>query len=87
MAPKIIYWNLRSDTIGFPIQANTPNTVMISGFSPKLFKHILHNNNLSEFEVPTPYETFRNVIDDTRYDIIRDIISVIDEIKMKIKIK
>lgn len=82
--PKIIYWNLRADTLGFPIQANTPNTVMISGFSPKLFKHILFNKNLSDFEIPTPYETLRNVLDDSRYDIVRDIISIVGEIGMKI---
>ena len=80
--PKIIYWNLRSNTIGFPIQANTPNTIMISGFSPKLFKHILMANNLSDFEIPTPYDMFRTIINDSRYDIIRDMIKVVGEIEI-----
>jgi hypothetical protein len=35
-APKIIYWNLRGDTTGFPVNAHTPNTQMLSGFSPSL---------------------------------------------------
>ena len=29
--PTIVYWNVR-DTGGFPVQSNTPNTQMLSGF-------------------------------------------------------
>ncbi|AYV83474.1 MAG: hypothetical protein Hyperionvirus7_45 [Hyperionvirus sp.] len=71
--PRIIYWNLRADTIGFPVQANTPNVEMISGFSPNLLKHILGGNISKGFKIITPYETLRNILDDDRYAIIREI--------------
>lgn len=78
--PKIIYWNLRSDTIGFPAQANTPNVEMISGFSPNLLKHILTGNLQSGFKTITPYDTLRNILDDDRYELVREIVSATGEI-------
>ena len=38
--PTIVYWNVR-DTGGFPVQSNTPNTQMLSGFSLSLLKLFL----------------------------------------------
>ncbi|CAH6421651.1 Domain of unknown function (DUF2828)-containing protein [uncultured virus] len=81
--PKIIFWNLRSETLGFPVQANTPNVQMISGFCPNLFKHVLSNKKLSEFDIPNPYTILRNILDDDKYDIIREIVYLTNEIKIK----
>jgi hypothetical protein len=72
--PKIVYWNLRADTLGFPVQAHTPDVKMLSGFSPNLFKHILAGEDISKFPMPTPYSTLRNILDDDRYDIIKEIV-------------
>ena len=36
-APRIVFWNLRSSVV-FPVSNDTPNTQMISGFSPALLK-------------------------------------------------
>ena len=84
-APKIIYWNLRGDTRGFPVEANTPNTQMLSGFSPSLLKLLLDGEPLVIEEVATdgtvtrrevtPAETLRKALDDERYDRIRSILS------------
>ena len=85
-APRIIYWNLRGDTAGFPAQAAAPNTQMLSGFSPSLLKLLLSGQDLvgEEKEVaqpdgttkvvregPTPAETVRAALDDAAFDAVR----------------
>ena len=55
--PTIVYWNVR-DTGGFPVQSNTPNTQMLTGFSLSLLKLVLDNGDLSSVKPPTPYDTF-----------------------------
>ena len=85
-APRIIYWNLRGDTAGFPVAADAPNTQMLSGFSPSLLKLVLSGKNLvgDEHEVtmpdgtvklvregPTPAETVRAALDDEAFDAVR----------------
>ena len=87
--PKIIYWNLRANTVGFPVQANVPNTQMLSGFSPSLLKLLLDGEPLVTEEVMsdgtvinkeiTPEETLRNALNDENYDSIRSILSSSDE--------
>jgi len=50
-APKIIFWNLRPDTVGFPASADSENVQMLSGFSPSLLKYVLEGEELVEEEV------------------------------------
>jgi hypothetical protein len=93
-APKIIFWNLRGDTVGFPAQAEDENVQMLSGFSPSLLKYVLEGGELEEtVEVvtetgevvkvakakPTPYETVRKVLDDARYIPVRELLSASTE--------
>ena len=87
--PKIIYWNLRANTVGFPVQANAPNTQLLSGFSPSLLKLLLDGEPLITEEVTsdgtvinkgiTPEETLRKALDDENYDSIRSILSASNE--------
>lgn len=49
-APHIIYWNLRSNTTGFPAQGDTPNVTMLSGYSPSLMKLLLDGEAVEEEE-------------------------------------
>lgn len=44
-APRVIFWNLRA-TLGFPAQADAPNTMLLSGFSPSLLKLVLTGDDL-----------------------------------------
>ena len=81
--PKIIYWNLRSDTHGYPERSETPNVQLLSGFSPNLFKYVLSGQNMLDF--PTPYSTLRCILDDDRYNIIREIVYLCGEIAVNIK--
>jgi len=89
-APKIIFWNLRADTVGFPAKSDDENVQMLSGFSPSLLKFVLEGGDLEETEEvtlesgevvkvakakPTPYETLRKVLDDARYFPVREMLS------------
>lgn len=84
--PRIIFWNLRGNTVGFPVAKDTPNTQMLSGFSPALLKLVLTGAELvvEEEEVvmpdgsikvkksgPTPEQTLRAALDDSAYDAVR----------------
>lgn len=41
--PRIVFWNLRSSK-GYPVDSNTPNTFMMSGFSLALLKYFLNGD-------------------------------------------
>ena len=71
LPPRLIFWNLRGNTDGFPVQSTTENTIMISGYSPALLKSILSGNSLNNST-----NTFRKIMDDKRYDMIRDIVNI-----------
>jgi hypothetical protein len=82
--PKIIFWNLRGDTRGYPVDANQRNVQMLSGFSPSLLKLLLDGEPLVSETVAedgtvtqqqiTPEETLRKALDDPRYFPIRKIL-------------
>jgi hypothetical protein len=79
--PQQIYWNVRGDTVGFPAQADTPNTQMISGFSADLLKLVLENRtqDYKEKPPPTPWDTFCKAVDDERYDPVCKVIEQTQE--------
>ena len=83
--PTIIYWNLRANTLDYPVQSEEIDVQLLSGFSPNLFKHILTGQDLSKFVNLTPYETLRNILDGDRYNLVREIVYLCDEIKIKIE--
>ena len=84
--PKIIFWNLRGDTSGYPVDTNQKNVQMLSGFSPSLLKLLLsgepmvnevvaENGTVLQQQI-TPAETLRKALDDPRYFPIRKILYV-----------
>jgi len=52
-APRMIYWNLRANTVGYPVQSDSPNVQLLSGYSPALLKAVLLGGEESEEEVTT----------------------------------
>ena len=71
--PHIIFWNLKGDTMDFPEQANTPNVTMVSGFSPSAANTFLTEGiDAVKKEKKTPEDTLRQILDDERYDPIRE---------------
>ena len=78
--PQQIYWNLSGNTVGFPVQSDTPNTQLISGFSVALLKLFLTENDVKSYAAsfkvtPTPWDTFRKAIDSEHYYMIRHVCS------------
>ena len=69
--PKIVYWNLNCKD-GTPVDGSTPNTVLLSGYSPSLFKYLVFGEDVPEV---TPLTIYREMIDDKIYDSIRSVIS------------
>ena len=60
--PKIVFWNLRGNTVDFPIpNEHVPNTSLVSGFSPALLELFLDDRDIS------PYKIMRKAIDSKRY--------------------
>lgn len=45
--PRIVFWNLRGDTIDFPSPGDKTGVAMLSGFSPNLLKLIIDGEELS----------------------------------------
>ncbi len=91
-APKIIFWNLRGDTDGYPATMSTENVQMLSGYSPSLFHALVDGDDSSQEDITTdgvdggtskavrqripatPYQTFRRILDDKRYDEVRNVL-------------
>lgn len=69
--PKIIFWNLRGETNGFPVDSKCENVQLLSGFSPSLFKLILTGEKAEEC---TPEQVFKNAVNDEAYNKIREIV-------------
>jgi len=69
--PKIIFWNVSSQTTGSPLVGNEENTVLLSGFSPSIFKSIFGNLKAGQ----TPEEVVREILEDTNFDKIRHTLS------------
>lgn len=59
--PTIIYWNLRGNTLDFPVNASQSNVICISGYSPTILNVILEGKN------PNPSEIVKSILDNTRY--------------------
>ena len=79
--PRMVYWNLRGDTVGFPVQADTPNTQMLSGFSPDLLTLVLEQRT-EDYEdkgPPTPWDTFVKAMDQERYDAVLQMVEKVGE--------
>jgi uncharacterized protein with von Willebrand factor type A (vWA) domain len=73
IVPRILYWNLRGDTLDFPCNANTPNVDMVSGFSASGLKAFMDGDitHGESEKAPTPYDGMRKQLDVERYDTIR----------------
>ena len=67
--PGLVFWNLNT-LPGLPVMGNTPNTSLLSGFSPALFKYI----TTGDLESITPEITLRAMLDDEMYNPIKQIL-------------
>jgi hypothetical protein len=68
--PRIVIWNLRAAYSDFHARADEEGVVMLSGWSPSLFK-VLQEKGI---EVITPYAALRLQLDDPMYQPVRDLV-------------
>lgn len=65
--PRIVIWNIAATSADFHAKADTEGVVMLSGWSPSLFK-VLQKDGVV---IQTPYQALRCQLDDERYDPVR----------------
>ena len=68
--PRIVIWNLRAAYDDFHARADEEGVVMLSGWSPALFK-VLQEKGV---EVLTPYAALRLQLDDPMYQPVRELV-------------
>ena len=62
--PKLVFWNLRSSNMEFPVSADESNVALVSGFSQSLLKLFMEGKEIN------PYQIMCDAIDDKRYDMV-----------------
>ena len=65
--PRIVIWNVAATCSDFHATADTEGVIMLSGWSPSLFKVLTEEGA----RVQTPAEALRIQLDDARYDPVR----------------
>lgn len=65
--PRIVIWNIAATSADFHAKADTEGVVMLSGWSPSLFK-VLQKEGVV---IQTPYQALRCQLDDERYAPVR----------------
>lgn len=68
--PRIVIWNLRAEYSDFHARADEEGVVMLSGWSPALFK-VLQEKGI---DVLTPYAALRLQLDNPMYQPVRDLV-------------
>ena len=66
--PRIVIWNVAAGAEDFHATKDEEGVVMICGWSPSLFKDLMKG----EIRKMTPYEMVRLILDDDRYNLVRD---------------
>lgn len=70
--PRIVIWNLSSICNDMHAQAKEEGVVMLSGWSPSLFKVLQAKGADGVLEAVTPLATLRLQLDDSMYDLVKD---------------
>ena len=65
--PRIVIWNIAASSTDFHATADTEGVIMLSGWSPSLFK-VLQTEGVV---LQTPYQALRVQLDDERYEPVR----------------
>ena len=73
--PTIVIWNIAATSADFHAKSDTEGVVMLSGWSPSLFK-VLQTDGVVQW---TPYQALRAQLDDPRYDPVRDVVRKVRE--------
>ena len=49
--PTIVFWNLRDTKVSFPVQKDTPNVALMSGFSSEMLKVFLEDGDMTPYSI------------------------------------
>jgi len=63
--PGLVFWNVNGRLGNSPVKADTPNTALVSGFSPSIIKSVLGGDDLS------PVAVMLKTINTERYECIK----------------
>lgn len=69
--PRIVIWNLRAEYKDFHAKAHQEGVVQLSGWSPAILRALQKGG----VRVKTPYEGMREILDDERYNPVREAVS------------
>lgn len=72
--PRIVIWNLRAAYQDYHAKVDRAGVLMLSGWSPSAMKILTEG-----FTMQTPYEGMRAVLDDARYNAVRDALAPVVE--------
>lgn len=62
--PRLIFWNLRANTVDFPATTAVRDCGLVSGYSTSLMNALLEDGEIS------PMTLYRKTIDNPRYDLV-----------------
>lgn len=79
-APRIICWNLSAEYADFHAKASEVGVVQLSGWSPAVLKALQGDG----IKVQTPYEGLRKLLDEPRYDRVRDVVDILLGLKPRL---
>jgi len=65
--PHVLFWNLRSGTLGYQVMADRPNSSMLSGYSTRMLDLFLCGS-LSKLEEEFQDKQNENEVDDNKYN-------------------
>ncbi len=70
--PTIVIWNVSGKFQEYHHKSDTEGVCVISGWSPAILKYIMNGEDIVEkMKTMTPYKMMRQVLDDPRYDPVR----------------
>jgi hypothetical protein len=76
--PTIVIWNVSGKFQEYHHKSDTEGVCVISGWSPAILKYIMNGDDIVEkMKTMTPYKMMRHVLDDPRYDPVRDVVKSI----------
>lgn len=70
--PTIVIWNVSGKFQEYHHESETEGVCVISGWSAAILKYIMDGDVVDKMNNMTPYRMMRNVLDDERYNPIRD---------------
>jgi hypothetical protein len=76
--PTIVIWNVSGKFQEYHHKSDTEGVCVISGWSPAILKYIMNGEDIVEkMNTMTPYKMMRQILDDPRYDAVRQAVKSI----------